>query len=221
MTVAAAGDGIPPLPGGGLGTHQGFLNTFLSLPTSQPLPPPAGIYLLSHPQVPLSPSCWPPPTGLLGSSKRSPQPEASPKLELRRQRGTNSPHLLFPNTLSLRSGLSESPPLPGRSCRALQLPQEYPVPEVPTTTPGGRPCFYFPADSGCSLLAAACPELLVGGKHVKPRDLLCHTVRPSGAYEPQKQGGEGGGHMALITMTMVLKNNPPRSWITTLCQAPG
>lgn len=96
------------------------------------------------------------------------------------------------------------------------------MPEVPTTTPGGRPCFYFPADSGCSLLAAACPELLVGGKHVKPRDLLCHTVRPSGAHEPQKQGGgQGGGHMALITMTMVLKNNPPRSWITTLCQAPG
>lgn len=95
------------------------------------------------------------------------------------------------------------------------------MPEVPTTPPGGRPCFYFPADSGCSLLAAACPELLVGGKHVKPRDLLCHTVRPSGAYEPQKQGEEGGGHMALITMTMVLKNNPPRSWITTLCQAPG
>lgn len=69
VTVAAAGDGIPPLPGGGLGTHQGFLNTFLSLPTSQPLPPPAGIYLLSHPQVPLSPSCWPPPTGLLGPGK--------------------------------------------------------------------------------------------------------------------------------------------------------
>lgn len=172
--------GWEPIPG--LPEHLFVSDDFLATPSPCQ-------YLLTVSSPSLS---FPHPAGLLpgsltalllgpgdpgaGEARCYTQPEASSKPELGRQRGMNSPHLLFPNALSPRSGLSKSPSLLSRSCRALQLPQEYPVPGSHCHTLGGRPCFSFPADSGCSRLAAACPELLVGGRRVKPSDPLPHTV---------------------------------------------